>query len=451
MKLSFKLPTLYLPLVFVLAACSGNEPATMLTYNQNVGALLNARCANCHFEGGVAPFALETYEQVYAQRYAIRAAVVNETMPPWQPVDDCNSYKGDFSLTSEQIASLVEWIDYDAPQGDPVDDVNTSTTALVTGIGEEEGMSRIDLSMQMPQGYEPQLFPDDYRCFLLDWPETELKYVTGFHAEPGNMQIVHHVIAFMISPEDAANYAALDAESSAPGYTCFGGPGGDPSSAVGWIGAWAPGDPGGNTPAGTGIPVEPGSKVALQVHYDSALYVEGMLDQTTVHFKIDDTVEKPAFVLPFTNYQWLSGSGMDIPAGEASVSHSHLFDPTPFLGMSLLSDGLIQSNSTFEIHSVGLHMHELGKEIKLEVHRSGGDRACLLEIDDWDFNWQGGYSLENIEIFEPGDKLYIECEWDNSLSNQRSIDGQAQEPRDVSWGEGTSDEMCLGIIYITAH
>ena len=317
-------------------------------------------------------------------------------------------------------------------------------------LKEGEGSGSIDFGA-LPEGYEPELFPDDYRCFLLDWPETESTYVTGFYAEPGNMKIVHHVIAFLISPEHVAEYEAMDAESEAPGYTCFGGPGGDPSSATGWIGAWAPGDVGGNTPPGTGIPVEPGSKIALQVHYDAGLFEEGMLDQTTVHFKLDDTVEKPAFVLPFTNYQWLGGSGMEIPAGGKSVSHNHLFDPTPFLGWSMLSDGLIPSNTAFEIHSTGLHMHELGKKIKVEVHRQNGDRTCLLQIDEWDFNWQGGYTLENFDVFEPGDKLYIECEWDNSAENQRVIDGEQQEPRDVHWGEGTSDEMCLAILYITPH
>ena len=455
MKFIVKLPSFSLMFVMALSACSEKAPTRVLSYNENVGALLNARCANCHFDGGVAPFALETYEQVYNQRYAIKTAVLNETMPPWQPADDCNEYQGDFSLTAEQINSIVEWVDEGAQEGKAVADVEESTSAsadsLVNESEEVAGITRIDLSMQMPQGYQPELFPDDYRCFLLDWPETEITHVTGFYAEPGNMKIVHHVIAFLISPEHVAEYEAMDAESEAPGYTCFGGPGGDPSSATGWIGAWAPGDVGGNTPPGTGIPVEPGSKIALQVHYDAGLFEEGMLDQTTVHFKLDDTVEKPAFVLPFTNYQWLGGSGMEIPAGKKSVSHNHLFDPTPFLGWSMLSDGLIPSNTAFEIHSAGLHMHELGKKIKVEIHRQNGDRSCLLQIDEWDFNWQGGYTLENFNVFEPGDKLYIECEWDNSAENQRVIDGEQQEPRNVHWGEGTSDEMCLAILYITPH
>ena len=426
------------------------------TYNQDIGPLLNARCANCHVDGSVAPFTLGSYADAYNQRFAIRSSVINGTMPPWQPVDGCNTYKGDLSLSAEQIASIAEWVDKGAPEGEAV--VDATANALVMGGDMEGGISRIDLSMEMPLAYEPQLFPDDYRCFLLDWPENELKYVTGFHAQPGNMQIVHHVIAFLIGPEKAAEYEALDAESEIPGYTCFGGPGGNVSSAVGWIGAWAPGDPGGDTPVGTGIPVQPGSKVALQVHYDSGLYEPGMLDQTTVHFKLDDTVEKPAFVLPFANPDWLTTTNsMLIPAGETAQSHSFLFDPTPFFGPEgifgsvNLSGGLIASNTAFEIHSTGLHMHELGKEIKLEVHRANGDRTCLLEIDDWDFNWQGGYSLAEKEIFEPGDKLYLECTWDNSAPNQRVIEGAQQEPRDVTWGEGTSDEMCLGVIYITAH
>ena len=46
-------------------------------------------------------------------------------------------------------------------------------------------------------------------------------------------------------------------------------------------------------------------------------------------------------------------------------------------------------------------------------------------------------------MFNPGDKLYLECHWDNSGGNQTGA------PKDTLWGEGTGDEMCLGVVYIT--
>ena len=60
----------------------------------------------------------------------------------------------------------------------------------------------------------------------MDWPATTDTYITGFRANPGNAPIVHHVIAFLAQPSDVATYQQLDDADPAPGYVCFGGPGG---------------------------------------------------------------------------------------------------------------------------------------------------------------------------------------------------------------------------------
>jgi hypothetical protein len=62
-------------------------------------------------------------------------------------------------------------------------------------------------------------------------------------ARPGRPSIVHHIIAFLIHPENVATYQALDDAEPGPGYTCFGGPGGSGNRAA-WIGGWAPGGEG---------------------------------------------------------------------------------------------------------------------------------------------------------------------------------------------------------------
>ena len=74
---------------------------------------------------------------------------------------------------------------------------------------------------------------------------------------------------------------------------------------------------------------------------------------------------------------------------------------------------------------------------------------CLLDIPEWDFNWQYAYEIEESVLFNPGDQLGISCEWDNSASNQHRVNGQLPDPQDVDWGDGTQDEMCLGVLYIT--
>ena len=86
-----------------------------------------------------------------------------------------------------------------------------------------------------------------------------------------------------------------------------------------------------------------------------------------------------------------------------------------------------------------------GARNRLDIQRASGAKECLLDIERWDFHWQGAYTLRTTKRVEMNDSISLECHWDNSAANQP--DGLP--PRDLNWGEGTNDEMCLGLLYIT--
>ncbi len=425
--------------------------ALALTYHRDIKPLLDNHCMECHVEGGIAPFSFETYEDVFAQRMGIKASTQGKSMPPWLADSACRDYKHDISLSTEQIDALGQWVDLGAPEGDESEAPESTTE------NQAQGLVRADVELELPLDYQPVLQPDDYRCFLLDWPEDETKFVTGFGVNLDNKAIVHHVIAFLIPPGEKERYAELDAAEEGPGYTCFGTPGGSTSQDyIQWIGAWAPGSDSSEFPENTGIRVEPGSTIALQVHYNTLNGVG--FDKSGVAFRLEDSVEKEAFIMPFANPSWIDGQAMNIPANEEDVEHSFQFDPTPFL--SFLSGGVIEEGE-FMIHGVGLHLHNLGTKGHVWIDRGDEDKEeCMLRIDDWDFNWQRTYDLQEPVAFRPGDKLGIRCNWDNTAANQsyalRDTNGDGEmdayeqlEPRDVNWGDGTNDEMCLGILYVT--
>jgi hypothetical protein len=73
----------------------------------------------------------------------------------------------------------------------------------------------------------------------------------------------------------------------------------------------------------------------------------------------------------------------------------------------------------------------------------------VLDIPKWDFHWQLPYSLATPLVLNPGDKLAVECHWDNSAENQPIIDGVQRTPVDLNWGVKTTDEMCVGGFYLT--
>jgi len=350
-------------------------------------------------------------------------------MPPWPPSAACNDYVGDRSLSAEQKQLFRTWIEDGKLEGDP------ARPAPPLSVEKVE-LSRVDLDLAIEQPYVPRTTafqPDDYRCFVIPWPETATTHVTGFRAVPGNPKVVHHVIAFLATPAEVATYQKLDADEEGLGYTCFGGSGGPARK---WLGGWAPGTLGQDAPPGTGLRVEPGSVVILQVHYN-VLEAGVQPDQTTVQFKLDDAVDKEAEIVPWANPRWPGTQSMRIAAGDRDATHSFQYDASVVTG------------GAFTVYSSSLHMHTLGSHATASIERAGGGSDCLLQIDDWNFHWQGNYDLRQPVQFQPGDQLKIECHWDNSPENQPLMNGELRVPADVFWGEGTTDEMCLGVFYVT--
>lgn len=392
-----------------------------LTYHEHVRPIIEQRCGECHTQGGVGPFALGSYKEVYATRQAIKNSIVSRRMPPWPADNQCREYKHSMALTDAQIKTIKEWVEKGAPEGDP--------KAYKPPPKEEKTLlDRVDLKLKMEEPYTPLKTPDDYRCFRMNWPLKEKAYVTGFQIKPGNKAIVHHLIAYIAPPKTKAHFEQKDKAEKGPGYTCFGGPGDPKGSNSSWLAAWAPGKLGGLYPKGTGVLVEPGSVIIIQMHYNT-LQSNPAPDQTTLELKIEKTVEKRGYIVPIASTKW------KIPAGEKKYEHKNVIkNPLPV---------------AIKIHSTSLHLHLLGKSSRFFVQREDGKEECLLNIPRWDFNWQFFYDFKKPFVLNPNDKIGLECVWDNSKENQPIIDGKRMKPRDVTWGDGSTDEMCLGIAYVT--
>jgi hypothetical protein len=412
-----------------LASCSDETEDAAPNYHRDVAPLIQQKCGGCHVKGGIGPTPFETYADVYNNRDAILAAVESRSMPPWMPSNECNQYDGNPSLTDEQIQLLSRWVSEGGKEGKASQSPGVQTPPA-------GGLSRVDVRVKMKEPYTPQL-ADDYRCFLMDWTVDHPAFITGFQAEPGNNSIVHHVVAFIVPPSAASVYQQLDDDEAGPGYTCFGGSGAGQGSL---LGAWAPGTTGSDFPEGTGIKVEPGSKVVVPVHYSTHGHGHSSggipSDQSSLAFKVDTAVNKQAVVLPFLNLAWPQGN-MNIPAGQSDVVHRYSSDVTKSVGYA--TRGLFQNNMPITFHMVLPHMHTYGRTIRLDVTRPDSTNQCIVEVPRWRFHHQNNYKLTQAVVMNPGDKLNVECHWDNS----------APGAVDINWGEGTVDEMCMAFFYIT--
>lgn len=403
--------------------------STDLNYYKDVKPILNRSCLSCHSSGGIGPFELTSYEQVKSIKSLVADAVKTKRMPPWQPGDGCQEYVGDSSLSEKEIKTIVDWVESGAKEGDPSEDQSQPPV-------KPQGISRVDLTLKMNEAFGKFKTPDDYRCFVVDWPKTEKMFITGTQIVPGNLKVVHHVIAVVVGPSEVDKLAKLEAQDPEPGYECYGSPA--QGIRVTNLSSWVPGASQIDFPTGAGIPVEPGSKIVLQMHYN-VLSGSPEPDQTSISFKIDSKVDKVLKLLPLINPQWPLTQSMKIPAGVSEQKHSFSYDPA----VGLLGQSVTKSKPVL-IQTANLHMHTRGKSGKIWIKRKDGSQTCLLNIPRWDFNWQGQYRFKTPVLLEPGDQVAIECTFDNSAENQPIIGGKKQKPVDLNWGEGTNDEMCLG-------
>ena len=397
------------------------------TYYADAKPVIDAKCAQCHLEDGIGPMPLTTYDEVERFGDLVRAAIDSGTMPPWTATDECGEYIGDRSLSDDQKAMLLAWIDDDMPEGDPEFEGDP-----LPADGRE--LPRVDEMLQLPEPYSlPEDENEGYQCFVMDWPHDEEMYITGINIVPDNRSVVHHAVLYMAPPGNREYYHQRDEADPESGYECFDSRGGV-GGAREWVASYEPGGYGQEFPEGVGILVEPGATMVLQMHYDKT-FGNSEPDQSWLEFMLEEEVPKPGNVELFLNPLWI-GFGMNIPAGDSDVMHAW-------------QGRVVPSGRAMALHWADLHMHQLGSSGTLSIERADGTSECLVDIPKYDFAWQETYMFRRRKIMYPGDQLRGECHWDNSPGNQPVVDGKRLTPEDRSWGDSSFDEMCLGNVLVS--
>jgi hypothetical protein len=92
------------------------------------------------------------------------------------------------------------------------------------------------------------------------------------------------------------------------------------------------------------------------------------------------------------------------------------------------------------------HMHLLGKSMKAWVELPDGKEVPMVAIDQWDFNWQLTYEFSRPMKIPAGSTVRATAVYDNSSDNPNNPN---KPPREVRWGEQTTDEMALLIVSFT--
>ncbi len=436
------------------------------TYYSHVEQIIASSCLGCHVTGGIATFSLEKPETVKRLASGIKYSVENNLMPPWPPGPETPAMHNERKLKPEDKAALLSWIAAGSPLGDP-------SQRPATNPAQTQPLTAPDRVVTMDPAYTPnRTFTDDYRCFLLDPQITSDAFVTSYGITPGLKQVVHHVILFTLASEYVEMAKAHDLAEDGPGWTCFGGADVMGASSLdGSIGFWVPGTTGTTFPDGTGHFVKAGTQIIMQVHYSTANLRNAQSDATQASLSFardntqlaslrDQTLVAPVEIRcpgkyptdPKNSCNRVYALERTNMAREANSIHRLCRTTIDYFQTRGIGDGSAQEmNCTYPIRSSGLalgvllHLHLRGTLTHIILNPDTPQARILLSIPRWDFNWQGEYWFKEPIALKAGDKLKISCTYDNS-GPIPGPDKKPIEPRYITWGEGTADEMCLGSV-----
>lgn len=324
------------------------------------------------------------------------------------------------------------------------------------------------VTLTMPQPYTP-VAPnggiDEYRCFLVDPRLSAKAYLTGSQFLPQNLDIVHHAIFFQIAPADVTKAQQVDERTPGEGWQCFGDSGIDGDDT--WVAHWAPGANEVLLGKGLGYEMPPGAQLVMQVHYNllATNGKAGSTDRSSIRLRVADgstamtplgTFQVPAPVeLPCTAQE--SGPLCDRDAAIEDVARRFGEDVgssaaelvqwcskgKPVPGATQHCDHPMEGAAT--VYAAAGHMHLLGRSIKIELNPGTPGASVLLDIPQYNFDDQAIRPLATPVKIKNGDVVRVTCTHDAQL---RKMLPQLQPlpPRYVVWGDGTADEMCLGLL-----
>jgi hypothetical protein len=335
------------------------------------------------------------YKEVRPWAKAIKEQVVAKTMPPWLADPAHGVFKNDRRLSEKEIATLVNWANAGAPEGNPKE--TPAPPQFVEGwtIGKPDMVIDMGTTYSVPaEGVIP------YQHFTVDPGFTEDKWVQAAEVRPDKRAVVHHVIVYILPPGvpvSAAQGERQERREMLVGY--------------------APGDPATIFEPGTARLVKAGSKLVFQMHYTT----NGKAAVDKSYIGLIFAKEPPKYRAIITN---TGNSSFRIPPGDPNHEVRSTWT----------------ASDDMEIISFMPHMHVRGKAYKYTAVYPDGREEVLLNVPKYDFNWQLTYELAKPIKIPKGTRIEGLAHFDNSPNNKWNPD----PTKEVRFGPQTWEEMMLG-------
>lgn len=382
------------------------HPQGTVTFNQHIAPIFFRHCTTCHRPGQSAPFALMSYADAAKRAKQIGTVTRERIMPPWLPDSGCCGFVEERVLNMEERELIEQWIAEGAVEGNAAD--------LPPPPKWIEGwqLGKPDLVVQMAGPFSLEAAgPDLYRNFVVPIPSQTRRYVKALEFQPGNRKVVHHAAMKLDRTRQSRR---RDEQEAGPG---FGGMN-LPESAEnpgGHFLNWQPGKLPYVLPEDFAWILEPNSDLVLQLHMQPTGKPESVQSSVGFYFS-DSPPTKASFKLVF-----------DWPA----------IDIAPGVTNYVITDDY---TLPVDVEAVAIfpHAHYLAKEMLAEAKLPNGTTKTLLNIRQWDFNWQGDYRYASPVSLPSGTTITMRFSYDNSTNNARNPN---HPPKRVRTGWQTADEM----------
>jgi mono/diheme cytochrome c family protein len=380
------------------AADDAPAPGTP-TFSKDIAPILQANCQTCHRPGETAPMSLLSYNEARPWVKSIVQAVESRQMPPWHADPAHGKWANERKLTDAQIDTIVKWAKAGAPEGNPAD--LPAPLKFTTGwtIGEPDKVIYISEKDYVVKAD----VEDQYQFFTVDPGFTEDVWVEAVEPRAGNPAIVHHIIVAAIDPKKGMRGGLDD------------GPG--------WLSAMAPGRPADVFGDGKAKLITAGSRIIFQMHYHKEKGVEAA-DRSMVGLRFaKDPVDK------VVNNVGLSFQQIRLAPGQSDVFYT------------------VERTFQQDVHflTVMPHMHLRGRSMRVTAFYPEGKSETLLNVPQYDFNWQTTYIFQEPKAIPAGTRVRVESTYDNSANNPHNPDPAVEVRR----GQKTTDEMMIAFIDYT--
>ena len=377
-----------------------------VSYSKDVAPVLAKHCADCHRDGGIAPFAMDSHAMAQGWSPMIREVLMTKRMPPAQIDPHIGEFNNSYNVPFEDQQKILHWIAQGSPRDGDIDPL-----AMIEWPETEWAFGEPDLIVVLPPQEIPATGVLDYINVMVPISGmAEDRWLKASQYIPSDRTVLHHTLNALIEPGQRPKPGLIGS------FTHPDQP---------YVTPYIPGAEPYIEDENTGGLLKAGTTLALNMHYTTN--GRATVDQGRIGLWFYDEDETPtqrklgecACIFP---NDWT-----DIPPN----------DPN-FAQVKSVKVG-------YDAYLTGFHphMHFRGKSMVFDAHYPDGRVERLLNIAHYNYDWQIEYKLAEPKFVPAGTEIVVTGVFDNSSQNKANPDPERQVP----WGEQSWDEMFFGQVY----